>query len=134
MVQGQTVFFVVALRAGIETLYTWSSCWPALRTLTSFVCADLIGHRSSLGSLPVIIGNRPLRVRVVGPDADPASVPPSSAASSRIPDVVDRRATDCHDPTGPSAPCLSCDSSADVCYAQHPLHRQQGRCGQSMLA
>src|SRR6218665_3548596 len=95
MVQGQTVFFVVALRAGIETLYTWSSCWPALRTLTSFVCADLIGHRSVFGFVPVITGNRPLRVRVVGPDADPASVTPSSAASSRIPDVVDRRAKDC---------------------------------------
>src|SRR6218665_1845835 len=50
---------------------------------------------SALGSVPVITGNRPLRVRVVGPDADPASVPPSSPASSRIPDVVDRRATDC---------------------------------------
>jgi len=50
---------------------------------------------SALGSVPVITGNRPLRVRVVGPDADPASVPPSSAASSRIPVGVDHRATDC---------------------------------------
>src|SRR6218665_1449252 len=32
---------------------------------------------------------------MVGRDADPASVPPSSAASSRIPVGVDRRATDC---------------------------------------
>jgi len=50
---------------------------------------------SALGSVPVITGNRPLPARVVGPDADPASMPTSSAASSRIPDVVDRRATDC---------------------------------------
>src|SRR6218665_1247242 len=50
---------------------------------------------SALGSVPVITSNRPLRVRVVGPDADPASVPPSSAASFRIPEVVDRRAKDC---------------------------------------
>src|SRR6218665_3278786 len=49
---------------------------------------------SALGSVPLITGNRPLRIRVVGPDADPASVPPSSAASSHIPDVVDRRAKD----------------------------------------
>jgi len=49
---------------------------------------------SALGSVPVITGNRPLRVRMVGPDADPASVSPSSAASSRIPVGVDRRATD----------------------------------------
>src|SRR6218665_632099 len=49
---------------------------------------------SALGSVPVIPGNQPLTVRVVGPDADPASVPPSSAASSRIPVRVDRRPTD----------------------------------------
>src|SRR6218665_1602152 len=50
---------------------------------------------SALGSVPVITGNRPLGVRMVGPDADPASVPPSSAASSRIPVGVNRLSTDC---------------------------------------
>ena len=71
--------------------YTWSSCWPALRTLTSFVRADLIG----VWLRSVITGNRPLRVRVFDPEADPASVEPSSTASSRIPVGVDRRPTDC---------------------------------------
>ena len=47
------------------------------------------------GSVPVIKGNGLLRVRVFDPEADPASVPPSSAASSRIPVRVDRRPTDC---------------------------------------
>src|SRR6218665_3269023 len=47
------------------------------------------------GSVSVITGNRPLRVRVFDPEADPASEPPSSAASSRIPVGVDRRPTDC---------------------------------------
>jgi len=47
------------------------------------------------GSVPVITGNRPLRARVFDPEADPASVPPSSAASSGIPVGVDRRPTDC---------------------------------------
>src|SRR6218665_2979663 len=61
-----------------------------VRSRRSYVLTSL-----ALGSVPVITGNRPLRVRVVGPDADPASVPPSSAASSRIPDVVDLRAKDC---------------------------------------
>src|SRR6218665_355139 len=56
---------------------------------------NLVLTSSALGSVPVITGNRPLRVRVVGPDADPASVPASSAASSRIPFGVDHRATDC---------------------------------------
>src|SRR6218665_1626088 len=50
---------------------------------------------SEPGSVPVITGNRPLRVRVFDPEADPASVPPSSAASSGIPVGVDRRPTDC---------------------------------------
>ena len=50
---------------------------------------------SALGFVPVITGNRLPRVRMVDPDADPASVPPSSAASFRIPVGVDRRATDC---------------------------------------
>src|SRR6218665_3060840 len=50
---------------------------------------------SAIGSVPVITGNQPLRVHVVGPNADPALVAPSSSASSRIPDGVDRRATDC---------------------------------------
>src|SRR6218665_2293324 len=47
------------------------------------------------GSVPVITGNRPLRVRVFDPESDPASVQPSSAASSGIPVWVDRRPTDC---------------------------------------
>src|SRR6218665_1721390 len=50
---------------------------------------------SALGSVPVITGNRPLRVRMAGSDADPASVPPSSTTSFRLPIGVDRRATDC---------------------------------------
>src|SRR6218665_641924 len=50
---------------------------------------------SVLGSVPVITGNGSLCVRVFDPEADPASVPPSSAASSRIPVRVDRRPTDC---------------------------------------
>src|SRR6218665_1828425 len=76
---------------GTETPYARSSCWPALRTLTSFVCADLIG----VWLRYVITGNRPHRVRVFNPEADPASVPPFSADSSRIPVGVDRRPTDC---------------------------------------
>src|SRR6218665_48407 len=47
------------------------------------------------GFVPVITGNRPLLVRVFDPEADPASIPPSSAASSRNPVGVDRRPTDC---------------------------------------
>src|SRR6218665_1489111 len=47
------------------------------------------------GYVPVITGNRPLRARVFNPEADPASVPPSPAASSGIPVGVDRRPTDC---------------------------------------
>src|SRR6218665_374177 len=47
------------------------------------------------GSVPVITDNRPLRARVFNPEADPASVPSSSDASSGIPVGVDRRPTDC---------------------------------------
>src|SRR6218665_2644160 len=61
---------------------------------------------SALGFVPVITGNRLLRVQMVGPDADPASVPPSSAASSRIPVGVDRRATDCL--IRPNLQCHAC--------------------------
>src|SRR6218665_288253 len=50
---------------------------------------------STIGSVPVITGKRPLHVQVVGPAADPALVLPSSATSSRIPIGVDRRSTDC---------------------------------------
>src|SRR6218665_826108 len=91
MVPGQTVFYVVALRS-----------WLGLR-------CRIRGHRAGLhcvrsrrsyvltssvpGSIPVITGNRPLRVCVFDPEA--ASVPPSSAASSRIPVGVDHRPTDC---------------------------------------
>src|SRR6218665_2313797 len=91
MVPGQTVFYVVALRR-----------WLGLR-------CRIRGHRAGLhcvrsrrsyvltssvhGSIPVITGNRPLPVCVFDPEA--ASLPPSSAASSRIPVGVDRRPTDC---------------------------------------
>src|SRR6218665_261829 len=83
---------------------------------------------SALGSGPVITGNRPLRVQMVGPDADPASVPPSSAASSRIPVGVDRRATDCL--IRPNLQRHACHPTRQLKCAtlnMHPLHRQPTR-------
>src|SRR6218665_190043 len=60
---------------GTETPYARSSCWPALRTLTSSVCADLIGawlrssdHRQPTASCSVLQrpGTRMLMMSLFG--------------------------------------------------------------------